>query len=78
MKILVDGQERELVITDADRGGDFTEEYLNESGAINDGQFVWDSSRQFYRTTPEVFDSWEKKIAEHQRQIDATHTRRRS
>lgn len=62
MKVIVNGIEKSLNITDAN-GIDFTKDFIGNWGALSDGQFTWDEKAGAYIAADEdTYDWWHAAI----------------
>lgn len=61
MKVIVNGIEKSLNITDAN-GIDFTRDFIGNWGALSDGQFTWNEEADAFLADDDTFDWWSKAI----------------
>lgn len=61
MKVIVNGVEKNLSITDTN-GIDFTKDFIGNWGALSDGQFTWNEEANAYFADEYTFDWWSKAI----------------
>lgn len=60
VRIIKTKEVKELGIIDAASGQDYIADFIGNTGAMNDGQFVWFEEDDMYETTLENFEWWER------------------
>ncbi|GIO36186.1 hypothetical protein J41TS12_10470 [Paenibacillus antibioticophila] len=66
MKVIVNGQVKELNIIDQKTGVNYVRDFIGNYGALVDGQFTWDEEQGAFLASEETYDWWEKVLGDHQ------------
>lgn len=59
-----------LTATDPDTGIEWTQDMIGNTGAMNDGQFVWSEEDNAYLADQETYDWWDRYITQYNRTCD--------
>lgn len=78
MKIIIKetNEVKELSIIDPNSGVDYIDDFIGNTGALNDGQFLWDDeddAADAYICDQETFDWWDKVVSDNQALEDRIH-----
>lgn len=71
VRIIESGKMEELVIVDPRTGMEWADDFIGNTGALNDGQFAWTENDDLYEVSQDNFDWWEKVMAEYKAADDA-------
>lgn len=66
MKVLVNGQIKELNIIDREHGVNYVRDFVGNYGALSDGQFTYDEDQGVFLASEETFAWWDKVLNDHQ------------
>ncbi|MCF6777628.1 hypothetical protein L3V83_13745 [Thiotrichales bacterium 19X7-9] len=75
MKIYVNetGRYEDLVIIDPETNVEWTQDFIGNTGAFNDGIFIYSDDKDAYICDQESFEWWDKVIKDHQKLENRKH-----